>query len=296
MTKTSRIVLIVLATVLVLLAVITVAGLSIVNNRAEAEFTRNVDETLRASGLTETVTYDSIDVRAGRGTVRILGLRMEDPSQPVHIRAGSVSFRVSPSEALGLVQNPERAELSRAKITLEAMEMAVPVNTTSLSMDSAELEVTGRLSQHLAGANPQLLLRQLDTVGLQADGIVFTPDPEMLAQLQRQGSPDWIADEKNHAIETIDFSSVVSPERIEITRFDIAAPFLTASGSSSLKLDETMRPTTESLEYRIEEMAPELRNQFSMIASMMGATVPEEGPFSFVYDLDETGTPRFSIE
>lgn len=175
------------------------------------------------------------------------------------------------------------------KITLEAMEMTVPMNTTSLSMDSAELEVTGRLSRHLAEVNPQLLLRQLDTVGLRADGIVFTPDPEMLAQLQRQGSPDY-------TIDTIDFSSVVSPERIEITRFDIAAPFLTASGSSSLKLDEMMRPTTESLEYRIEEMAPELRNQFSMVASMMGATVPEEGPFSFVYDLDERGTPRFSVE
>lgn len=100
MTKTRRVIVFVPAVVLVLLAVITVAGLSIVNNHAETEIARNVDDTLRSSGQKETVTYDSIDVRAGQGTVRILGLRMEDPSQPVHIRAGSVSFRVSPAEAL----------------------------------------------------------------------------------------------------------------------------------------------------------------------------------------------------
>lgn len=296
MTKKSGIILGVVGAVVVLIAVVAVVGLSIVNNRAETEVTRNVDETLRAAGMSETVTYDSINVQSGRGTVRIHGLRMEDPSQPTRIRADSVSLQIPPTEALTLVQNPGNAEISNAKLTVSGMEMDVPETAMALSMNSGEMELRGRLNQQLAGGNPMVLLQQLDAIDLSADGIAFEPGPAMLAQLQMQGGATWIADEENRRIEEINLSSAISPEGIEITNLDFTSPFLTAAGSSSLGINQMMQPVPEAMDYRVEEIAPELRQQFTMFASMMGMTVPAEGPFSFTYRLDETGNPEFSIE
>ncbi|MDA3951341.1 MAG: hypothetical protein PF508_19190 [Spirochaeta sp.] len=286
----------VVAAVVVLIAVVAVVGLTIVNNRAETEMTRNVDETLRAAGMAETVTYDSIDVQSGRGTVRIEGLRMEDPSQPTRIRADSVSLRIPPTEALALVRNPESAEISNAKLTVSGMEMDVPETAMALSMNTANMEISGRLSQELAGGNPMVLLQQLDAIDFSADGIAFEPGPAMLAQLQMQGGATWLADEDNRRIEEINLASTISPEQIEITNLDFTAPFLTASGSSSIGINQMMQPIPEAMDYRVEEIAPELRQQFTMVASMMGMTVPAEGPFSFTYRLDETGNPEFTIE
>jgi hypothetical protein len=258
--------------------------------------TRNVDETLRAAGMAETVTYDSIDVQSGRGTVRIEGLRMEDPSQPTRIRADSVSLRIPPTEALALVRNPESAEISNAKLTVSGMEMDVPETAMALSMNTANMEISGRLSQELAGGNPMVLLQQLDAIDFSADGIAFEPGPAMLAQLQMQGGATWLADLDNRRIEEISLASTISPEQIEITNLDFTAPFLTASGSSSIGINQMMQPIPEAMDYRVEEIAPELRQQFTMVASMMGMTVPAEGPFSFTYRLDETGNPEFTIE
>ena len=177
------------------------------------------------------------------------------------------------------------------------MEMDVPEMAMALSMNTAEMEIAGQLSQQLvAGGTPMVLLQQLDTVDLSADGITFDPGPAMLAQLQMQGGAEWLGDKENRRIEEINFASTISPERIEITNLDLTAPFLTASGSSSLAINQMMQPVPEAMDYRIEEITPELRQQFTMVASMMGMTVPAEGAFSFAYRLDDDGNPEFSIE
>lgn len=291
--STGKRIAIIVVTVVVVLAVAGIVAIDLVNRRAEREVTESIDETIRAGGMGDYVSYGSVDVQSARGTMEIAQVRITQPMQGLTMEFDSVSFAAPPAELVALMRNPETATLSRATMNVRGANIAGQPGAGDIYFGSLDLDVTGEFSQNIGG-NPMAALSSMESMSLAMADLRMTPNEMMIAQLSMGGETP-LSDEENWRVDTLDMDARVEDESIVVDSFDVTSPLVDLGAVGSIGLNEYMEPMPERAEITVREIDPALREMVSGGMMMFGLEVPAEGTFVFSYVLGSDGYPQFEI-
>ena len=146
MQRKTRIIIGVVVGVVAVAAIVGVIALNIVNNRAEQEIARNIDESIAASGMEEAISYDDITVKSAQGTVEIRGFTIDDPAYPTKLRADLATITVPAGEAAAYARQPEAAEFSEVAVAVEGETFDDSSAASAVTVGTLTAKTTGVLS------------------------------------------------------------------------------------------------------------------------------------------------------
>ncbi|MFW5995166.1 MAG: hypothetical protein ACOCRN_03565, partial [Spirochaetia bacterium] len=110
------------------------------------------------------------------------------------------------------------------------------------------------------------------------------------------GDGSWLADAENWQIEHFSTEMAFSSEEIAGTSVALSSPLTILEGSWSLGMGANSEPSSIHINVDVEELHSDLRESFGMMFAIMGAQVPESGPFSFELAASNDGEPSVTIE
>ncbi len=136
-----------LFTIIIILAVIVLIGISVLNNTVEDQLAKQFDSFLSSAGITDSQGYDEIESDAVNGTIALKGVSFDLEEQNLTLKADTIQIRVIPSEVVGMAVNKKSGAISQARVLGDMIELSVPDSDVSTKMSSMDLTVFGDVGQ-----------------------------------------------------------------------------------------------------------------------------------------------------
>ncbi len=136
-----------LITIVIILAIIVLIGISVLNNTVENQISKQFDSFLSSVGIADSQGYDEIESDAVNGKISMKGVNLDLEEQNLTLKADELQIIVIPSEVVSMAVNKKSGAISQAQVMGEMVEVIVPDSDVSTKMSSMDLTVYGEVGQ-----------------------------------------------------------------------------------------------------------------------------------------------------